>query len=88
MSLIEVIGFVISLSALIFLFIKRTRELRFQREHPEEHARLMEQREDALAKLLGPQHHPKNKSQPQHRQHHKPKHENSCYPCRFALHRK
>ena len=72
MSIIEFIGFIISLAAMVFLFIKRSREMRFQREHPEEYARLLHDRESALEKLLDPKYHS------QEQQHHrvsKAKHE-------------
>lgn len=52
MNLIEFIGFVISLAALIFLFFKKVRDEKFRLQHPEEYEEELHQKEEALKEIL------------------------------------
>lgn len=52
MSLIEFIGFVISLAALIFLFFRKVSEERYRREHPKEFEEQEKQKEQAMKEWL------------------------------------
>lgn len=56
MSLIEFIGFVISMAALIFLFFKRVSEDRYRRKNPEKFAEEKLEQEKALKELMKSMH--------------------------------
>lgn len=56
MSLVEFIGFVISMAALIFLFFKRVSEERYRRQHPEEIAEEEHEKELALKEFMKTMH--------------------------------
>lgn len=52
MSVVEFIGFVVSLAAMIFLFTKGLWEQKQRREHPQEFAEKEKRKDQALKKLL------------------------------------
>ena len=52
MNLIELIGFVIAMFALFFLYIKRMREEKWRKEHPEEYEKEQQRQAEAMRAFM------------------------------------
>jgi len=49
----EIVGFIVSIAAILYLFLRPVWDLIFQRKHPEEYAQRQQEKERRLQQLLG-----------------------------------